>query len=133
MDNPTSPNGTRPGILLADDHQLFRHCVRKLLRNMPDFELVGEAGNGEEAVWLAGELESDIVIMDVVMPVLNGLEATRLITQECPSVRVIALSIHGDSGFRRAMLDAGASTFLLKDNVCHELPGILRSMVAGTV
>ena len=118
-------------ILLVDDHEAFRQRVCKLLRNTPGLELVGEAGNGEEAVRLAGELKPDIVIMDVVMPRLNGLEATRLIKHEFPSIKMIALSLHGDSGFRRAMLDAGASTYLLKDNVGHELPGVLRSILAG--
>lgn len=118
-------------ILLADDHEPFRLRLRELLRNNPDFELVGEAENGEEAVRLAAELKPDIIIMDVVMPRLNGLEATRLIISEFPSIKVIALTLHGDSGFRRAMLDAGASTYLLKDNVVHELPGVLRSVAAG--
>ena len=118
-------------ILLADDHEAFRQRVRKLLRNTPGIELVGEAENGEEAVRLTAELKPDIVIMDVVMPRLNGLEATRRITHEFPSIKVIALSLHGDAGFRRAMLDAGASTYLLKDNVGHELPRTLRSILAG--
>ena len=131
MDNPTSADGMKLRILLVDDHEAFRQRVCKLLRNTPGLELVGEAGNGEEAVRLAGELKPDIVIMDVVMPRLNGLEATRLIKHEFPSIKMIALSLHGDSGFRRAMLDAGASTYLLKDNVGHELPGVLRSILAG--
>lgn len=131
MDNPTPADGIKLRILLADDHQAFRQRMRKLLRNTPGFELVGEAGNGEEAVRLAGELKPDIVIMDVVMPRLNGVEATRRITREFPSIKVIALSLHGDSGFRRAILEAGASTYLLKDNVGHELPKALRSIVAG--
>ena len=118
-------------ILLADDHEAFRQRVRKLLRNTPGIELVGEAENGEEAVRLTAELKPDIVIMDVVMPRLNGLEATRRIRREFPSVEVIALTLHGDSGFRRAMLNAGASTYLLKDNVGHELPRTLRSILAG--
>ena len=77
MDNLTSLDGMRLSILLAADHEPFRQRVRKLLRNTPGFELVGEAGNGEEAVRLAGELKPDIIIMDAVMPRLNGLEVTR--------------------------------------------------------
>jgi len=133
MDNPVPPDRIKLKLLLADDHKGFRQRVRKLLCNIPDFELVGEARNGEEAVRLAAELNPDIIIMDVVMPRLNGLEATRLIKHEFPSIRVIALSIHGDSGFRRAMLDAGASTYLLKDNVGHELPRALRSIIDDDV
>ena len=131
MDNPTSPEAARLRILLADDHEPFRQRLRKLLLKTPDLDLVGEAGNGEEAVRLAGELKPDIVIMDVVMPRLNGVEATRRITREFPSIKVIALSLHGDNGFRRAMLDAGASIYLLKDNVGHELPRVLRSIAVG--
>ena len=131
MDNPTSPDGMRLRTLLADDHEPFRQCVAKLLSNTPGLELVGEVGNGEEAVRLSGELKPDVVIMDVVMPRMNGLEATRRITRKFPSIKVIALSLHGDSGFRRAMLDAGASVYLLKDNVGHELPRVLRAIVAG--
>ena len=131
MDNLTSSSGARLRILLADDNKPFRQRVRKLLRNTPDVELVGEAGDGEEAVRLAGELKPDIVIMDVVMPRLNGVEATRQVTSELPSAKVIALSLHGDDGFRRAMLEAGASAYLLKDNVGHELIKALRSVTAG--
>ena len=131
MDNPTSPEAARLRILLADDHEPFRQRLRKLLLKTPDLDLVGEAGNGEETVRLAGELKPDVVIMDVVMPRLNGVEATRRITREFPSIKVIALSLHGDNGFRRAMLDAGASIYLLKDNVGHELPRVLRSIAVG--
>jgi len=72
------------------------------------------------------------VVMDVVMPRLNGIEAARRITSELPSTKVIALSLHGDDGFRRAMLDAGASTYLLKDNVLHELHRALRSIAVAS-
>ena len=132
VSNSTSSGGTRLRILLADDHEPFRKQVRNLLRKKSGLELVGEAGDGEEAVRLARELEPAVVIMDVLMPRLNGIEATRRITTESPSVKVIALSMHGDEGFRRAMLDAGAATYLLKDNVLHELPRALLSIVTGS-
>ena len=125
MDYPTSSDGTRPGILLADDHELFRQRLRRLLAKESGFVLVGEAADGEEAIRLACELLPDIVIMDIMMPRLNGIEATRQITMAFPSIKVIGLSMHGDEGFRRAMLDAGASVYLLKDNVLHELPRTL--------
>ncbi len=131
MSNPTSSGGTLLRILLADDHEPFRKQVRNLVRKTSGLELVGEAGDGEEAVRLAGELRPAVVIMDIVMPRLNGIEATRRITNEFPSVQVIALSMYGDDGFKRAMLDAGAATYLLKDNVQHELPRALRSIAAG--
>lgn len=132
MDAPTSPDGMKLRVLLADDYEPFRRRVRQLLHKTPGLELVGEAGDGQEALRLAGELKPDVVILDVVMPRLNGLEATRRIRREFPSIKVIALSLHGDSGFRCAMLDAGASSYLLKENVSQELPRALRSMVAGS-
>lgn len=132
MLSPNPPDSITLKILLADDHESFRNRVRKLLCNTPGLELVGDAVDGEEAVRLAAELKPDIVIMDIAMPRLNGIEATRQITHACPSTRVIALSLHDDSGFRRAMFDAGASTYLLKDDVGNDLPKILHSILAGT-
>jgi len=125
MNPPTSSGTPRPRILLVDDSEAFRGQVRKLLSKRTDLQLVGEAADGEEAVRLTHELAPDIVIMDILMPRLNGIGATLKITSEFPSITVIALSMHGDDGFRRAMLDAGASTYLLKDNVMHELPKAL--------
>jgi DNA-binding NarL/FixJ family response regulator len=131
VDTPVTNGQVHLHILLADDNEPFRRRVRKLVDRTPDIELLGEAVNGEEAVRLARELQPDVVITDVVMPRLNGIEATRRIKQESPGVEVIALSMHGEDGFRRAMLDAGASVYLLKDNVLHELPKVLSAM-AGT-
>ena len=124
VENPAA----RLQILLADDSESFRRRVRNLINRDSDFELLGEAGNGEEAVQLARELHPDIVVTDVLMPSLNGIEATRRIKEEFPGINVIALSMHGDDGFRLAMLDAGASTYLLKDNALHELPKVLHSI-----
>ena len=125
MDYQTYPDGTRLRLLLADDHEPFRQRLRHLLVKQSGFALVGEAADGEEAIRLARELLPDIVIMDIMMPRLNGIEATRQMTMAFPSIKVIGLSMHGDEGFRRAMLDAGASVYLLKDNVLHELPRTL--------
>ncbi len=131
MDEPVIHDGAHLQILLADDNEPFRRRVRNLMDNSPDFELLGEATNGEEVVRLARELQPDIVVTDVLMPRLNGIEATKRIKGEFPSIEVIALSMHGDDGFRKAMLDAGASTYLLKDNVLHELPKVLHSIAAA--
>ncbi len=130
---PVTNDGVLLQILLADDNEPFRRRVRNLMDKTPDLELLGEAADGEEAVRLARELQPDIVVMDVLMPRLNGIEATRRIKSEFPSIEVIALSMHGDDGFRHAMLDAGASTYLLKDNVLHELPKVLHSIAAARV
>lgn len=118
-------------VLIADDSEPFRRRVRKIVDNSPDVELLGEATDGEEAVRLARQLHPDIVVTDVLMPQLNGIEATRRIKSEFPAIDVIGLSMHGDDGFRTAMLDAGASTYLLKDNVLHELPKVLDSIAAA--
>lgn len=131
MDKPVCHDGVRLQILLADDNEPFRRRVRNLMDKLPDVELLGEAATGEEVVRLARELKPDIVVTDVLMPRLNGIEATRRIKREFPAIEVIALSMHGDDGFRNAMLDAGASTYLLKDNVLHELPKVLHSIAAA--
>ncbi len=120
-------------ILIADDSEPFRQRVRKIVEGSPNVEFLGEAANGEEAVRLARELNPDIVVTDVLMPRLNGIEATRRIKQACPGVEIIGLSMHGDDGFRHAMLDAGASTYLLKDNVLHELPKALHSIAEARI
>lgn len=129
---PSAPRIRLP-VLLADDSDPFRRRVRDHLNKTPDFKLVGEAVNGVECIRLARQLRPDVVVMDVLMPDLNGIEATRRIKSEFPSIEVIALSMYGDEGFRHAMLEAGASTYLLKDNVLHELPKVLHSIAAARV
>src|SRR6266436_412823 len=95
-------------ILLADDHALVRQGFRMILSAQPDMEIVGEAGNGREAVELAAKLHPDVVVMDVAMPELNGIEATRRLLSENPRARVLALSMHKDSVYVREILRAGA-------------------------
>lgn len=118
-------------VLLVDDNEPFRRRVRNIINKLPGFELLAEARDGAQAVRLDKELQPDIIITDVLMPQLNGIEATTRIKNQSPDVAVIALSMHGDDGFRRAMLNAGALTYLLKDNVRHELPKALRSIAAA--
>ena len=120
-------------VLLADNNEPFRRRVGKLINKLPGFELLAEAEDGEQAVRLVQELHPDIVVTDVLMPRLNGIEATTRIKSESPGVEVIALSMHGDDGFRKAMLDAGATTYLLKDNALHELPKALQSIATARV
>lgn len=117
-------------ILLADDHKIIRDGLRNLVEKEPDMEVAGEAENGRRTVGLARKLGPDVVIMDVTMPDLNGIEATRQIRGECPNVKVIALSMHSDKRFVLGMLEAGASGYLLKDCAFEELSRAIRS-VAG--
>ncbi len=108
-------------IVLADDHGLFRAGLKSLLEEDPEIEIVGETGNGREAVRLCRELSPDIIIMDVTMPELNGIEATRQLTAECPGTKVISVSMHSSRRFVVAMLRAGAVGYLLKDAASEEL------------
>src|SRR5215813_3630839 len=114
-------------ILLADDHAVVRQGFKMILSAQPDMEIVGEAGNGREAVELAEKLRPDIVVMDVAMPELNGIEATRRL----PHTRVIALSMHKDSVYVREILRAGARGYLLKDSVAADLVRAIRAVAGG--
>src|SRR6202162_3937659 len=102
----------RTRILLVDDHAVVRQGFKMILAAQPDMEIVGEAGNGREAVELAEQLRPDVVVMDVAMPELNGIEATRRLAASTPRTRVIALSMHKDSVYVREMLRAGARGYL---------------------
>jgi len=108
-------------ILLADDHRIMRAGLRSILEKEPDMEILGEAQNGLVALRLAKELRPDLIIMDISMPDLNGIEATSRILAELSGLRVLALSMHSDRGFLIKMLKAGASGYLLKDCASEEL------------
>ena len=118
-------------VLLADDHALIREGLRSLLEKQPNVEVVGEAEDGRRARELAGELSPDIVIMDVSMPKLGGIEATRQITSEFPAVKVIALSIHSKRRFVADMLSAGAAGYILKECLFDELVQAIEAVAAG--
>ncbi len=108
-------------IILADDHGIMREGLRALLEKQPGIEVIAEAENGRTTVELSRELKPDVVIIDISMPDLNGIEATRQIVAESPGVKVIALSMHSDRKFVREMLSAGASGYMLKDSAFEEL------------
>ena len=118
-------------ILIADDHKITRQGLRSLLENEPDMEVAAEAEEGRGAVKLAGELKPDIVIMDVSMPDLNGIEAARQIVHKQPSIKVVALSMHSDNMFVTEMLKSGVSGYLLKDCAFEELASAIRSVIDG--
>ena len=115
-------------ILIADDHGVVREGLKVLIDNQPDMEVVGEAEDGLMVTQLAKELSPDIIIMDISMPNLNGVEATRLILTENPDIRVIALSVHLDKHFVTQMLKAGASGYVLKSCLFDELLRALRTV-----
>jgi two-component system response regulator NreC len=118
-------------ILLADDHAVVRQGFRMILAGQPDMEIVGEAGNGREAVELSEKLQPDIVVMDVAMPELNGIEATRRVSTSSPRARVLALSMHKDSVYVREILRAGARGYLLKDAADSDLIAAVRAVFRG--
>lgn len=116
-------------VLLADDHQIMREGLASLLEKQPDLEVVAQAGEGRAAVRLAQELQPDVVVMDIGMPGLNGIEATRQIVAAAPGVKVIALSVHAERPFVAGMLQAGASGYLLKYSAAEELVRAIRLVV----
>ena len=118
-------------ILLADDHIVVRQGFRMILAGQPDMEIVGEAGNGREAVELAERLQPEVVVMDVAMPELNGIEATRRLAASAPHTRVLALSMHKDSVYVREILRAGARGYLLKDAIDKDLLASVRAVSRG--
>ena len=118
-------------ILLADDHSVVRQGFRMILGAETDMQIVGEAANGREAVELAERLRPDVVVMDVAMPELNGIEATRRLAESSPRSRVLALSMHKDSVYVREILRAGARGYLLKDAFDRDLVAAVRAVAAG--
>lgn len=118
-------------ILIADDHAFVREGTRRILEQEPDLEVVAEAGDGEEAVRLASDLKPDVAIIDVAMPKLDGIEATRQIKALCPAVAVLVLSAYDDDQFVFGLLEAGAAGYLLKSVRGHEIVDAIRAVDAG--
>lgn len=121
----------RVKILLADDHTIVRQGLKLILAAHADLEVVGEAANGREAVELAAQLRPDIVLMDVQMPELNGIEATKKMVAANPRIRILVLSMHKEAVYVREILKAGARGYILKDAIDTELLNAIRSVAKG--
>lgn len=126
-----SEGGRRIRILLADDHKIVRQGFRLILAQQADLEVVGEASNGREALELAERLKPDVVILDIAMPVVNGVEACRSIRQQCPECNILVLSMHKDAPYVRETLRAGARGYLLKDAIDRDLVTAVRAVARG--
>ena len=120
-------------IVVADDHTLVRAGMRLLLETLPGVTVVGEAADGEEALRLCAELDPDVVLMDLAMPRLNGLEAVRRAATTCPRTRVLVVSMHADEAYVQQALAAGASGYLLKGADKEELEHALRVVARGQI
>ncbi len=118
-------------ILLADDHNILRDGMRLLLERQPGFAIVGEAGDGREIVELAREHHPDVIVMDIAMPNMNGIEATRRIVEKQPGTGVVILSMHYDESYVLRSLKAGARAYLLKDALKSELIAAIRAVAEG--
>ncbi|HTZ49706.1 MAG TPA: response regulator transcription factor [Verrucomicrobiae bacterium] len=118
-----------PRVLIVDDHAFIRRGVETILESSPEWEVCGEASNGNDAVRLANQLTPEVVLMDVTMPGMNGLEATRIIRKEHPNVKVILLTLHESSEVLRSGFRAGASGYLLKADAEEELMKALRIVI----
>jgi DNA-binding NarL/FixJ family response regulator len=119
------------GVLLVDDHAIIREGLRSLLKKQPEMEVIADTDDGRRAIELVRELLPNIVIMDISMPGLNGIEATRQIIAEFPDVKVIALSIHSKRRFVADMLSAGATGYILKECLFDELVHAIKAVAAG--
>ncbi len=124
---------TKIKVLVADDHTIVREGVRILLEAQPDIEVVGEAANGQEAVAQVRALQPDVVLIDIAMPVLNGLEATRVIKRDYPQIHVIGLTMYESDEYFFQLLNAGASGYVLKKAASADLLAAIRAVYAGDV
>jgi DNA-binding NarL/FixJ family response regulator len=124
-------NGGPIRVMLVDDHQIMREILSLVLGDEPDMTVVAEAGDGETAVELARSIQPDVIVMDVTMPRMNGVEATRRITAELPATLVIGMSMHEPQDMATAMLRAGAAAYLTKDGPAEELVRSIRVLRQG--
>lgn len=118
-------------ILIADDHQLLREGIRNFLSLEPDFEIIGEAANGEEAIARTIELRPDVLLLDINMPKASGIEVASRLKESCPAVRILALTIHDDQNYMMNMIQSGAAGYLLKDVEPSMMVQAVRRVYAG--
>ncbi len=118
-------------IVLADDHHIVREGLRSLLEAQPDFKIIGEAEDGLEIPPLVERLQPDVLVLDIVMPGLNGLEVTRRVKRSCPATAVVVLSMHANEGYVVEALAGGAAGYVLKQATSAELANAIREVVAG--
>ncbi|MES0881430.1 response regulator transcription factor [Roseibium sp. SCP14] len=130
--SPSPQTTSKPvRVLLADDHELVRDGIRARLRKVPDLEVVGEATNGRDAVSLAQDLRPDVLLMDVSMPVMNGLEAATEIRRTRPEIAVLILSVYDNPEYVRGVVQAGARGYILKDISAAEMITAITSVASG--
>jgi DNA-binding NarL/FixJ family response regulator len=118
-------------LLLCDDHALFRERLAALLHQHPGWRVMAEAADGESAVRLAAELKPDVVVLDIAMPGMTGIEAAASIRRQAPDTRIVALSMYGDSHYQQRMLAAGAHAYVLKNEVSAELVKAIEAVTDG--
>ncbi len=128
---PVKGFGMTIKIILADDHKIMREGLKSLLNQQKDIQVIGEADDGQAVVRLTKKLEPDIVVLDIGMPNMNGIQATQHIVAEVPDTKVLALSMHSDHQFVVKMLQAGASGYMLKDCALEELISAVRTISNG--
>lgn len=118
-------------VLIADDHQLFREGLVNLINGAEDIEVIAEAENGRQAIDMTKNLNPDVIIMDIGMPELNGIEATRILKKKYPDIKIIALSMHSDKHYIKGMLEVGASGYLLKNSTYNQVVEAVKTVFRG--
>jgi two-component system response regulator NreC len=118
-------------IVVADDHLMMRQGLCALLRAQPDFQVLGGAGDGEEALRLVERLHPDVLVLDMVMPGISGIEVARRVTQQSPTCAIVILSMYGAEGYVREAIGAGAKAYILKKDSAEELASAIREVIAG--